>query len=105
MRGTGIEQYKSTKNLSFLSDTSLEIRFMSGKRNIYTLFSNKKTNYRIIIGDGASESELWAANELKKYLFEISGASFQIKSDNSEFNEKGLASVNKMRKIKHRLNN
>lgn len=64
-----------------------EIRFMSGKRNIYTLFSNKKTNYRIIIGDGASESELWAANELKKYLFEISGASFQIKSDNSEFNE------------------
>ncbi len=64
-----------------------EIKFKSGKRIPYTLFSNKKTDYRIIVGESASESELWAANELKKNLTEISGASFKIESDNSEFTE------------------
>jgi len=61
-----------------------KILFKSGKRNGYTLFSNKKTDYRIIVGEDASESEQWSAKELQDYLFEISGATFAIESDDSD---------------------
>ncbi len=47
-------------------------------QNEYTLFSNHRTNYRIILGTAASESEQWAAKELQHWLHEISGADFPI---------------------------
>ena len=50
----------------------------SEKQNEYTLFSGKKTNYRIAINNDASESERWAAKELQHWLKEASGADFPI---------------------------
>ena len=67
-----------------------EIKFNSGKLIDYTLFSNKKTDYRIIISEHASESEKWAVEELQKCLKEISGASFKIENDNSEQSDKEI---------------
>jgi len=61
-----------------------EILFDSGKRIDHTLFANKKTDYRIVVGKDASESEQWAAKELQKCLLEISGAAFEIVSDDSD---------------------
>jgi len=60
-----------------------EILFSSGKRVEHILFSNKKTDYRIVVGKNASESIQWAAKELQKCLLEISGATFEIVSDDS----------------------
>lgn len=50
----------------------------SEKQNEYTLFSGKKTNYRIAINNDASESERWAAKELQHWLKEASGADFPV---------------------------
>lgn len=64
-----------------------KIVFQSGKKIDYTLFENQKTYYRIIVGNDASESEQWAANELQKYLKELSGVEFRIDTDDSKFTE------------------
>ncbi len=52
--------------------------FFAGKRKEFTLFSGNKTDYRIVVGTGASESEKWAAKELQHWLKEISGAGLPI---------------------------
>ncbi len=46
-----------------------------------TLFENGRTNYRIVIGRDASESESWAAQELRAWLMETSGADFPVYDD------------------------
>ncbi len=61
-----------------------ELSFQSGLKINYTLFDEQKTNYQIVVGKDASESEQWAASELKKYLKDISGAEFNIVSDDSK---------------------
>ncbi len=45
---------------------------------VFTLFSDKKTDYVIYVSKDASESELWAAKELKYWLKEISKVDFEI---------------------------
>lgn len=67
-----------------------EIPFASGKRIDYSLFDNEKTDYKIIVGENASESERWAASELQKCLQEISGADFKIENDNTELTDKEI---------------
>ena len=67
-----------------------KIAFNSGERFNYSLFENAKTDYRIIVGKDASESEQWAAAELQKCLKEISGANFEIANDDSELTEKEI---------------
>uniref|UniRef100_UPI003217380B DUF4838 domain-containing protein n=1 Tax=uncultured Draconibacterium sp. TaxID=1573823 RepID=UPI003217380B len=57
-----------------------EIPFFAGIRKEYTLFSNKKTDYRIVLSNEASESEIWAAGELQHWINEISGAKLPVKS-------------------------
>lgn len=64
-----------------------DILFHAGERINYSLFDNKKTDYRIVIGKNASESEQWAASELQKNLKKISGANFEIDTDDSELTE------------------
>ena len=64
-----------------------ELLFHSGERINYSLFDKKKTDYRIVVGKDASESERWAASELQKCLMEISGANFEIDNDDSEITE------------------
>ena len=67
-----------------------EILFNSGKHIEHILFSNNKTDYRIVVGEDASESEKWAAQELQKNLLEISGANFEIVSDEREVTDKEI---------------
>lgn len=44
------------------------------------LFNCRKTSYRIVLSDNASETEKTAAAELKNYLGQISGATFTLSS-------------------------
>ncbi len=67
-----------------------EIKFHSGKRIDYSLFENGKTDYQIVLGADASESEQWAAAELQKSLKEISGANFEIVNDDMPITGKKL---------------
>jgi hypothetical protein len=53
--------------------------FNAGKRQEFVLFKNRTTDYTIVLADHASESEKWAAEELKHWLKEVSGAEFPIK--------------------------
>ena len=58
-----------------------ELPFSAGKRIEYVLFENGKTDYSIVVGKKASESEHWAAKELQHWLKEVSGAECPIKTD------------------------
>ncbi len=58
------------------------IPFYAGKWIEYTLFTDKKTSYRIALDTDASESEQWAARELQHWLYKISGAFFPIHTIN-----------------------
>lgn len=60
---------------------TIVLPFTAGKRIEYTLFQRGLTDYRIVLGDNASESEKWAAQELRHWLKEICGADFLICSD------------------------
>ncbi|HEX4949873.1 MAG TPA: DUF4838 domain-containing protein, partial [Blastocatellia bacterium] len=54
--------------------------FAAGKRTEHLLFANGKTDYSIVLGEQASDSERWAAQELQHWLKEVSGATFPIRS-------------------------
>ncbi len=54
--------------------------FAAGKRAEHVLFAKGQTDYAIVVGDQASESERWAAQELQRWLKEVSGAQFPIRS-------------------------
>jgi len=60
------------------AENSLKAADVSEKRTDYTLFSGKKSDYRIAVSNSASESEQWAAKELQHWLREVSGAEFPI---------------------------
>jgi hypothetical protein len=61
-----------------------EINFASGTPKTHVLFANGKTDYSIVVGTESWESEHWAAEELQRCLFEISGVEFPIKTDENE---------------------
>ena len=61
-----------------------KILFNSGKHIEHILFSNQKTDYKIVVSENASKSEQWAAKELQKYLSKISGADFEITGDEND---------------------
>ncbi|MBC8184513.1 DUF4838 domain-containing protein [candidate division KSB1 bacterium] len=58
-----------------------ELPFAAGKRIEYVLFENGKTDYSIVVGKSASESEKWAAKEFQHWLKEVSGVECPIKTD------------------------
>lgn len=64
-----------------------EMLFASGKPVNHVLFEKGKTAYTIILGQNASESEKWAAEELQQWLNEISGAEFPLKTDDEKNDE------------------
>jgi len=55
-----------------------QIDFMSGKRIEYTLFGQGRSEYRIVLAPGASESERWAARELQHWLKEAGGVELPV---------------------------
>jgi hypothetical protein len=57
-----------------------KISFYAGKRIDYPLFADGKSNYRIALGTGASDSEQWAAKELQHWIKEISGAELPVQT-------------------------
>ena len=67
-----------------------EFPFAAGKRAEHVLFDRGKTDYAIVVGADASESEQWAATELEHWLKEVSGADFQIRSDTGESGEREI---------------
>jgi len=67
-----------------------ELLFNSGERINHTLFAENKTDYKIIVGENASESEQWAAEELQNTLHDISGTNFKIISDKNELTDKEI---------------
>lgn len=44
----------------------------------YTLFADGASDYSILLDDGASDSEKWAANELQHWLAEVSGVTLPL---------------------------
>jgi hypothetical protein len=81
---------KITATLTDGSFWEKQIPFASGIPVDHVLFENGKTEYSIIVGNNASESEKWAAAELQHWLMEISGATFPIKSDKETTNGKEI---------------
>lgn len=67
-----------------------KIDFVSGKRIIYTLFSQGQSNYRIILSATASASEKWAAKELQHWLKEAGGAELPITEPGNGDNKPGI---------------
>lgn len=61
----------------------VSLGFTAGRRVEHTLFKDGKTDYTIVLDKDASESERWAADELRHWLKEVSGADFPIVSDTS----------------------
>ncbi|MBI5094026.1 MAG: DUF4838 domain-containing protein [Candidatus Hydrogenedentes bacterium] len=74
---------KMTATLVGGAEEKSEIPFSAGKRVDYTLFAGGKSDYSITIGKGASASEKWAADELKRWLKEVSGADLAIHDDSA----------------------
>ncbi len=56
----------------------MEQPFSAGIRVEYALFENGKTDYSIVLPEEASDSERWAAEELKHWLAKVSGADFPV---------------------------
>jgi uncharacterized protein DUF4838 len=57
---------------------AFEQPFTAGPRVEHVLFAKGKTDYRIVVGADASESERWAAEELAHWLGEVSGVTFPV---------------------------
>jgi len=57
--------------------------FAAGERTEHVLFDKGKTDYVIVVGADASESQRWAAEELQHWLKEVSGADFPVRSDDA----------------------
>ena len=62
-----------------------EINFLAGKRQEYSLFKDKKSDYHIVVDSRASASEKWAAGELQHWLEEVSGVKIPVTNSQTEF--------------------
>ena len=62
-----------------------ELSFFAGKREVYTLFADQKSSYRIAIDAQASESEKWAAKELQHWLKQAGSAELPIQDLSQPF--------------------
>jgi hypothetical protein len=67
-----------------------EIAFNAGRPQKFTLFSNQKSDYRIVIDSRASESEKWAASELQHWIEEVSGIKLPIENTSGTSSGPGI---------------
>jgi hypothetical protein len=67
-----------------------EVPFSAGKRTEHVLFDSGATDYSIVLGEDASESETWAAGELARWLKEVSGAEFPVLENPATLPEKAV---------------
>ncbi len=61
-----------------------------GTRNEYTLFAEGESDYAILLGEHASESEQWAAHEMARVLKTISGIDFPVQLPGSHPSQKAI---------------
>ncbi len=78
-------QYELRINAALVGGAEQEwtLLFTAGRRVEQVLFEKGRSDYSIVLGAGASESEKWAAGELKHWLREISGATLDIQTDDA----------------------
>lgn len=79
------QQYQTYKiHFDVVLNTGEKLHFhqqlKAGIKEEFSLFSKGKTNYVIALDASASSSEKWAADELRRWLKEVSGADFPIVS-------------------------
>ncbi|MCA9412590.1 MAG: DUF4838 domain-containing protein, partial [Candidatus Omnitrophica bacterium] len=67
-----------------------EIPFSAGERITYSLFDGGETDYSIVLSKESSDSERWAAEELKHWLEKVSGAEFPIVTDPDSLPEQAI---------------
>ena len=74
------QPYTASVRIDLISGETIRQKysFYAGKRVNHTLFSIGKSDYRIAIDGSASESERWAAGELRRWMKEISGIEMPI---------------------------
>ncbi|MCK5456594.1 MAG: hypothetical protein KAI45_05650, partial [Melioribacteraceae bacterium] len=66
---------------------SFSLSFFYSCSSELVLVDNHQSNYKIIVSSDAQETEKKAADELKKYLQEISGISLEIVSDSEPISD------------------
>ena len=71
-------------------ERGFEFPFAVGKPQPHTLFAEGKSDYVIVIGETASESERWAAAELRSWLKEIGNVDILIRSDADAVREREI---------------
>lgn len=59
---------------------SAQTPFAAGRRVEHRLFAGGSSDYVIALGEGASESERWAAKELQYWLKEVSGIELPVRN-------------------------
>ena len=64
-------------------EQDLTMPFTAGRRVEHVLFENGRTTYQIVVGGDASESEKWAAGELRHWLAEVGGAPLALETDSA----------------------
>jgi hypothetical protein len=76
--------YKMKVNLEWRKGTtwSGEWLFSAGPRIEFALFKQGKSDYTIVLGDSASESEKWAVKELQAAIKQVGGVDLAVRSDN-----------------------
>jgi hypothetical protein len=70
------------------TEREMTLPFTAGRRAEQVLFDRGDSEYSILLGPEASESEKWAAAELAHWLKEVGGASLAIKTDDGQPGEK-----------------
>jgi Domain of unknown function (DUF4838) len=64
-------------------EQNMSIPFTAGKRIERVLFDGGRSEYCIVLGAGASESEKWAAGELQHWLEEVGGARLTVQTEDT----------------------
>ena len=82
LKSEDYQSYKAVVNIRLKNGEDIQGKysFYAGNRKKYTLFSNGKSDYRIALAPGASESERWAAGELQHWIKVISGVELPLQN-------------------------
>ena len=80
LKSNDYQPYSALMDIQLKSGENIQRKFSfyAGNRMNYTLFSDRKSDYRIALSSRASESEQWAAGELQHWLKEISGVELPV---------------------------
>jgi hypothetical protein len=86
LKSDDYQSYSALMDIRLKSGENIrrDFSFFAGKRMNYTLFSDRKSDYRIALSPLASESEQWAAAELQHWIKEISGVELPVQNPDQQ---------------------